>query len=195
MWAGLRWQQHQLRGLCVNTANDPAHCGGCDTVCPEMCINGGCALECGAATPCGQLCVDAHGPRCGGCGQACAQGGQCVAGRLRSRAKRAGHHQNTERPNSLQRVSDFSIHLTGVTLNAPATVTHIGVWTGGANNQAKCYTVAEARRGSGSNLGVQSVAAFPAGATEAGSSTPCSYRPVVTESAVIGTADPEQPVP
>ena len=141
-------------------------------MCPgdQQCINGGCALECGAATPCGQLCVDTHVDRnnCGGCGQACAQGEQCVAGVCEAEQNEPVTIGNSERPNSCNGSADFSVHLTGVTLTAPATVTHIGVWTGGANNQAKCYIVAEAREGVlGQTLAYSQLAAFPAGATEA----------------------------
>lgn len=67
-------------GQCVNTANDPAHCGGCDVVCSGAtsycggtCTAPPCSLDagvCGSGESCcggaccgaGQLCCDVQGP-------------------------------------------------------------------------------------------------------------------------------------
>ncbi len=65
-------------GVCVNTANDLRHCGGCNSDCPapEMYCTGGrceavpCETICGGASNCcggaccglGQLCCDTQGP-------------------------------------------------------------------------------------------------------------------------------------
>jgi hypothetical protein len=157
--------------LCVNTANDPAHCGDCDTICPgdQQCVNGGCALECGAATPCGQLCVDTHVDRnnCGGCGQACAQNELCVAGACEADQDQPVTIGNSESPGSCHGSAGFSIHLAGIALNAPATVTHVGVWSGGANNSAKCYIVEEAQVGVlGQTLAYSALSRFAVGANE-----------------------------
>lgn len=72
-------------GQCVDPEHDPAHCGGCGTVCTAglVCVAGECAVACGAgASACGEVCSDlqidpAH---CGSCEHACAPGVACVAG-------------------------------------------------------------------------------------------------------------------
>ena len=59
---------------CVNTSNDPAHCGACDSACfaSETCVSGECLVKCeGSAT---------DPANCGACGNACALGETCVAG-------------------------------------------------------------------------------------------------------------------
>lgn len=76
-------------GACVNTATDPAHCGGCDQPCLQnaLCIDATCA--CPAETEvCDAACVDTNSDpaHCGACGTACEASaplcsqGQCVTG-------------------------------------------------------------------------------------------------------------------
>ncbi|MHB1846852.1 MAG: hypothetical protein ACYCWW_18685 [Deltaproteobacteria bacterium] len=71
---------------CVETAQDPANCGGCGVVCPgsEACLGGSC--QCNAAQ-CpgidgGLVCSDLQSDpaNCSQCGEACPQNEQCVGG-------------------------------------------------------------------------------------------------------------------
>ncbi|MFO0618931.1 MAG: beta-propeller fold lactonase family protein [Polyangiaceae bacterium] len=71
---------------CVDTTNDPAHCGGCDTPCAagEVCTSGQCAITCsGGTTKCGGTCVDTDldPANCGGCDAPCATGEVCSGGK------------------------------------------------------------------------------------------------------------------
>ena len=70
---------------CVDTATDPAHCGGCGVACGsgESCEAGACVTECATGTvACGGACVDVESDvsHCGGCGVACGSGETCFAG-------------------------------------------------------------------------------------------------------------------
>ncbi|RJS23373.1 hypothetical protein DRW03_13415 [Corallococcus sp. H22C18031201] len=70
---------------CVAIASDPAHCGGCDTVCAtgESCVLGVCLAPCSSReTLCGMACVDtaSDAANCGGCDTECATGESCVQG-------------------------------------------------------------------------------------------------------------------
>jgi hypothetical protein len=71
-------------GLCVATASDPQHCGGCDVVCaPEQVCAGSCTSACpGATTVCGRSCVDTNTSplHCGDCDRSCPAGSVCSAG-------------------------------------------------------------------------------------------------------------------
>jgi hypothetical protein len=72
-------------GSCVETAHNPAHCGGCGVACKpgEVCANGVCAGECPAATKrCAESCVETsfNPSHCGDCGVACKPGEVCANG-------------------------------------------------------------------------------------------------------------------
>lgn len=72
-------------GACVDTARDPAHCGGCGVACGDgaVCNAGACAPACGVGTiACGGACVDprATADACGGCGVACGGDALCAGG-------------------------------------------------------------------------------------------------------------------
>jgi hypothetical protein len=88
-------------GSCVNPSTNPAHCNGCNKVCPgisgghAICTFGSCGLACdGGRTLCGAdspACVftASDSLHCGGCDKPCTQpaggtvscvGGSCVAG-------------------------------------------------------------------------------------------------------------------
>jgi hypothetical protein len=74
-------------GVCVATAGNPAHCGGCNRACSpgQVCFSGQCA--CGSTqTKCGDACVDAKADpkNCGGCGKACGAGLVCSLGACES---------------------------------------------------------------------------------------------------------------
>lgn len=74
-------------GRCVDTQNDPSHCGGCGSVCSpgQLCLGGRCIIECGGPgrTLCGRTCVDLSSDpaNCGACGLACPPGATCSGGR------------------------------------------------------------------------------------------------------------------
>jgi hypothetical protein len=70
--------------ICTSTATDPAHCGSCDTPCPDGL---GCeARQCTACPSgwelCGGVCTDIDGDdgNCGGCGHHCPAGRTCLGG-------------------------------------------------------------------------------------------------------------------
>jgi DNA-binding beta-propeller fold protein YncE len=68
-------------GRCVNTDQEPEHCGGCGKDCRlGVCTNGNCNCAGGALGSCGGNCVDLsrHNAHCGGCGNACAAGQGCL---------------------------------------------------------------------------------------------------------------------
>ena len=74
-------------GICVDPSNDPRHCGGCGTACPDgvLCSSGNCVLHCEVQEhQCGAWCVDLlrHPNNCGGCSQRCTSGicdsGKCA---------------------------------------------------------------------------------------------------------------------
>jgi hypothetical protein len=71
---------------CIATKRDPQNCGGCGKACKdgEVCVQGGCALQCGgSATKCGGACVDtkSNPDNCGMCGQKCPSGEVCNLGK------------------------------------------------------------------------------------------------------------------
>lgn len=85
--------------VCVDPASDPAHCGGCNVVCPEdaACIDGACVCRGDGFTFCARETVpqvgteppDAAGAcvellrwqaACGACGTECASSERCVEG-------------------------------------------------------------------------------------------------------------------
>jgi hypothetical protein len=69
-------------GECFNLETDAEHCGDCETECAtgEVCLEGGCELDCGSLTQCGTSCVDTDTDEmhCGGCDTPCL--GTCVGG-------------------------------------------------------------------------------------------------------------------
>lgn len=71
--------------VCVNTKNDPNHCGACNQPCAEgeSCASGTCSSQCsGGTTSCGGTCVNTQtdSANCGACNTACPAGQGCVAG-------------------------------------------------------------------------------------------------------------------
>lgn len=67
---------------CVDTLNDPLHCGGCGNICPsgQVCQKGTCGFLCPPAQRlCGNFCIDIRiNPKhCGGCNQVCGPGERC----------------------------------------------------------------------------------------------------------------------
>jgi len=68
---------------CADLANDPAHCGQCNVVCPSdaSCANGMCVCGSGA-TLCSGACIDplSDSKHCGGCNQPCGVDLVCSAG-------------------------------------------------------------------------------------------------------------------
>ncbi|HAA54013.1 MAG TPA: hypothetical protein DCE42_04625 [Myxococcales bacterium] len=72
--------------LCLNTRNDPNHCGKCDNKCPDktFCAAGSCVSECPAETPteCGRSCANVSRDlfHCGSCGNTCKDGKECRGG-------------------------------------------------------------------------------------------------------------------
>jgi hypothetical protein len=80
--------QSNCRGVCVNTATDPSHCGACANVCVggTRCIDGQCRCP-RTLSFCDDRCVDtaSYTLHCGGCGRVCrpyefCSSGQCVCG-------------------------------------------------------------------------------------------------------------------
>lgn len=73
-------------GVCVDTAVDPDHCGGCGIMCAgdEVCSEGGCtAGGCpDGTTMCSRSCVDTqtNETHCGGCDMPCPDGASCFEG-------------------------------------------------------------------------------------------------------------------
>jgi hypothetical protein len=66
---------------CVDAKSDPAHCGGCDHACSQVCAQGECASTCEAPTTnCNSACVDTTSSNfhCGACGNACPIGKSCI---------------------------------------------------------------------------------------------------------------------
>jgi len=77
--------QTDCNGTCVNTSNDPNHCGNCTTVCTsgQVCSGGTCTGGCPAGqTDCSGSCVDTQtdNNNCGTCGTACTGGTTCQSG-------------------------------------------------------------------------------------------------------------------
>lgn len=74
-------------GACVDTNNDPDHCGACGTACTaeQLCSMGACGVTClGGTELCDGLCVntDNDPDYCGTCGTSCSgdevcSGGEC----------------------------------------------------------------------------------------------------------------------
>ncbi|MBT8494264.1 MAG: hypothetical protein KJO07_14510, partial [Deltaproteobacteria bacterium] len=69
-------------GECVNTDNDPGHCGGCDIACDagQVCGGGQCLDDCPAGTEdCDGTCADTSNDpaNCGGCGTVCGDDEEC----------------------------------------------------------------------------------------------------------------------
>jgi hypothetical protein len=72
--------------VCVNTDEDPDHCGDCATRCghDELCSSGHCGVGCfGGTMQCGERCVqiDNDPDHCGSCDTACDTGEVCSKGR------------------------------------------------------------------------------------------------------------------
>jgi hypothetical protein len=84
-------------GVCVNTAENVNHCGGCGNVCPPpvggqaTCVSGVCGCDCLGKTNCSNVCTDTTSDpqNCGACGTVCLApaggtaycvGGVCQAG-------------------------------------------------------------------------------------------------------------------
>lgn len=72
-------------GFCVDTKDDPRHCGGCDVACASglTCVAGACTLRCPAGfTDCGGTCRDLQldPAACGSCGVACDKDLVCSKG-------------------------------------------------------------------------------------------------------------------
>jgi hypothetical protein len=82
--------------VCVDTANNPDHCGGCDTVCDSthatgVCVAGSCEAlcddgfgDCDASAGC-ELALEADENNCGGCGVTCAVDEACISGACQPR--------------------------------------------------------------------------------------------------------------
>ena len=80
---------------CVDTTNNPLHCGGCGKACRarEICNNGACVCRGGGreavcptgAACCSDGCRDAQSDtkNCGGCGLACREGELCYMGQCK----------------------------------------------------------------------------------------------------------------
>jgi hypothetical protein len=71
---------------CVPLKRDPLNCGACGKACKagEVCVQGGCALQCGGNTiKCGAICANPKSDpdNCGMCGTKCAQGLVCNVGK------------------------------------------------------------------------------------------------------------------
>jgi hypothetical protein len=77
--------QTRCNGLCVDTLNDAAHCGGCGNLCDPgyICQNGLCPRICTPdQTRCSTYCADTDNDpaNCGACGEPCAPGFACQGG-------------------------------------------------------------------------------------------------------------------
>jgi hypothetical protein len=83
------------KGRCVETASDPANCGGCGAACGafEVCFRGVCKIECAEGeTKCGggdlgaEYCADllTDPANCGRCTASCGGAGYCVHGVCRA---------------------------------------------------------------------------------------------------------------
>lgn len=72
---------------CVDTNNNPDHCGSCDTACPSDlgCTSGKCGCDRGE-TACSTGCVDTKNDikNCGSCGLVCGEGKICGDGECRA---------------------------------------------------------------------------------------------------------------
>jgi len=75
---------------CVQTSNDPDHCGSCDNACSgsKVCSAGKCGTSCTSGTLCTPdggkpTCADTQtdSKNCGSCGNACGNGQTCTAGK------------------------------------------------------------------------------------------------------------------
>ena len=76
--------------ICVDTQNDPSHCGGCTTACasdgdaaPPTCVGGVCSVTCsGGQQLCNGVCTDVQTDpnNCGGCGKPCPPQSTCSGG-------------------------------------------------------------------------------------------------------------------
>jgi hypothetical protein len=76
---------------CLDTSNDPRHCGDCTTTCGTgmICLGGHCGcppngIACGMGQTCcgmsGCASLDSDIRNCGGCGHACDPGQLCMSG-------------------------------------------------------------------------------------------------------------------
>ena len=68
---------------CVQTVNDPSHCGGCNNDCgDEFCIEDECVDQCGLLAECSGACTDfdIDPLNCGDCGNVCESDELCAFG-------------------------------------------------------------------------------------------------------------------
>lgn len=74
--------------VCVDSATDPMHCGGCNNACSQFCESGACVASCSTGRQaCNGSCVDTSSDplHCGGCDNPCSadaaicEAGRCVA--------------------------------------------------------------------------------------------------------------------
>ncbi|MFK7986233.1 MAG: MXAN_6577-like cysteine-rich protein [Sandaracinaceae bacterium] len=70
---------------CVDVRSELGHCGDCDALCDELCVDGECVDACDAPrVTCGERCVSTESDwqHCGGCDRRCpsrvCDGGECV---------------------------------------------------------------------------------------------------------------------
>jgi hypothetical protein len=67
--------QKACDGKCVDVKSDGMNCGVCGKACQagEVCLDGGCAKDCGALTACSGSCVDlkTNSAHCGDCSKSC----------------------------------------------------------------------------------------------------------------------------